>query len=236
MPVKPGCLKVYSLVALGMTVAYHASNRHLFARSKITMNWLKLWQYLRSNPYFVGATSAVFGTGLNFFYDEVQAGSLDFSAAGLKKLAFIVVGSMITSLYHLYARKPASVASQSAPPAAMLFIALALGLVAPVAAQTTAPVVPTAPTAAPAATAPQNIYAFGPSWNVGGSPPVAGTALYAYQLPTNSDTWAFTVMDILPNTLKPFTVTDNIGIGIAQKAFTIGSVPIFIPTAAGISW
>jgi len=89
-----------------------------------------------------------------------------------------------------------------------------------------------AQTAAPAI---QNLYAAGGSYSVNGLPAVAGTALYAHLL--NSDgTYAFTAVDALPNTMKPFTVTTNIGAGVAQKVFTVGNLPVYMPTAAGISW
>jgi len=81
----------------------------------------------------------------------------------------------------------------------------------------------------------QNLYAAGASYNNGATPTVAGTALYAHLI-NNSDTYAFTVIDAVPNTLKPFTVTTNVGVGIAQRVLTIGKVPIYIPTSAGISW
>ena len=84
----------------------------------------------------------------------------------------------------------------------------------------------------------QNVYAAGPSWSVNASPPVAGTALYARNLNTGASlpTFAFTVIDAAPNTLKPFTVTSNIGVGIAQQVLTVHKVAIYVPTAAGISW
>lgn len=104
-----------------------------------------------------------------------------------------------------------------------------------------------------------NLYAAGVSYNSGNTSSVAGTALYARGV-NKSGTYAFTVIDALPakNTvsqpvLNPpgptqpfitsttssstaFTVTTNIGVGIAQKLFSIGKVDIFSPTAAGISW
>lgn len=80
-----------------------------------------------------------------------------------------------------------------------------------------------------------NLYAAGVSYNVGASPSVAGTALYAH-LVADTATYAFTAVDVLPNTLKPLTVNTNIGVGIAQKIATIANVPIYIPTAVGISW
>lgn len=84
----------------------------------------------------------------------------------------------------------------------------------------------------------QNLYAAGASYNVGGSPAVAGTALYARNLNTGASmpTFAFTSIDAVPNTLKPLTVTSNIGIGIAQEVATLGKLHVYVPTAAGISW
>ena len=81
----------------------------------------------------------------------------------------------------------------------------------------------------------QNVYAAGVSWNNAGVPSVAGTGLYAHLL-ADTGTYAFTAVDALPNTLKPFTVTTNIGLGVAQKVVTIGTVPIYIPSSAGISF
>ncbi len=82
---------------------------------------------------------------------------------------------------------------------------------------------------------PANIYAGGISFNNAGSPSIAGTGLYARSI-SGSGTYAFTVVDALPTNLKPFTVTTNFGGGIAQKLFTIGKVPIFLPSSAGVSY
>jgi len=84
--------------------------------------------------------------------------------------------------------------------------------------------------------APTNVYAAGISFNNAGTPAIAGTALYAKLLADGSGTYAFTVVDALPTNVKPFTVTSNISAGIAQKVFSIGKIPIFLPTAAGISF
>lgn len=92
-----------------------------------------------------------------------------------------------------------------------------------------------APRAASAQVAPlDNLYGAGVSYNVGGSPAVAGTGLYAHRLADS--TYAFTAVDALPNTIKPFVVSTNIGAGVAQKLFTIGKVPVYVPTAVGISF
>ena len=82
----------------------------------------------------------------------------------------------------------------------------------------------------------QNLYAAGVSWNQAGTPAVAGTALFAHLVNDGSGTYAFGVYDALPQNTKPFTVTSNVGMGIAQQIFKIGNTPVFIPTAAGISF
>jgi hypothetical protein len=81
----------------------------------------------------------------------------------------------------------------------------------------------------------QNLYALGGSYNVNAQPSVAGTVMYAHYVAAPG-TYAFTVIDALPNTIKPYTVTSNIGIGLAQKMFSIGRVSLYVPTTAGVSW
>ena len=82
---------------------------------------------------------------------------------------------------------------------------------------------------------PENIYAAGASYGVNASPSVAGTFLYAHSV-TDRGTYAFTVLDALPTTSKPYTVTTNVGVDIAQKVATISKIPIYMPNAVGISW
>ena len=81
----------------------------------------------------------------------------------------------------------------------------------------------------------ENLYGAGVSYSVNATPAVAGSALYAHLI-ADPGTYAFTAVYALPNTLKPFTITTNIGAGIAQKVVTFGKVPIYMPTAAGISF
>jgi hypothetical protein len=83
-----------------------------------------------------------------------------------------------------------------------------------------------------------NLYAAGGSYSQGATPAFAGTALYAHQLSADSAPamYAFTMIDALPNKSKPFTVNTNIGAGIGVKVATIGTIPIFVPTTAGISY
>lgn len=90
-----------------------------------------------------------------------------------------------------------------------------------------------APSPSPAVS---SIYAAGVSYNSGAKPAVAGTALYARLVSDGSGTYAFTAADVLPNSTKPFTVTTNISAGVAQKVFSLGSIPIFVPTSAGVSF
>ena len=107
----------------------------------------------------------------------------------------------------------------------LLFIAIACSILI---AQTTTSV--ENPVAAPLT----NLYGAGVSYNQSGTPGIAGSALYAHLVNDGSGTYAFSVIDLLPNNSKPFTVSTNIGAGIAQKVVTIANVPIFVPTAAGI--
>ena len=83
-----------------------------------------------------------------------------------------------------------------------------------------------------------NLYMAGGSYSAGATPAFAGSALYAHQVSADSapGMYAFTAIDALPNTVKPFTVTTNIAAGIAQRVATVGTIPIFLPTAAGISF
>jgi len=81
-----------------------------------------------------------------------------------------------------------------------------------------------------------NIYAGGISFNNSASPEVAGSGLYARLVNPSSGTYAFTVVDALPTTVKPFTVTSNFSGGVAQKVFSVAGIPIFVPTSAGVSF
>lgn len=81
----------------------------------------------------------------------------------------------------------------------------------------------------------QNFYAAGLSYTTGGgSTPLAGTAAWAHNL--NNGTYSLAVLDAVPSTVKPLTVTTNLGAGIAQKVFTISGYPVYMPVAAGFSW
>ena len=79
-----------------------------------------------------------------------------------------------------------------------------------------------------------NIYAVGVSYNQGSSPAVAGTALWAHSV-SDSGTFAFTVVDILPLGYHPFAVTTNVGVGVAQKLFTVHGLDVYGSGSAGLS-
>lgn len=80
-----------------------------------------------------------------------------------------------------------------------------------------------------------NLYAVGVSYNQGAAPAISGTGLWAHKV-NDSGTYSFTVVDAVSGNTKPFTVNTNFSAGVAQKVLTIGKVPIFVPTSAGISF
>lgn len=82
---------------------------------------------------------------------------------------------------------------------------------------------------------PVNLYAAGLAFNPSSPVKIAGTALYARQV-NGADTYAFTIFQAVPIANHPGNVTTNVGAGIAQRIATIGAVPIYLPTSAGISW
>jgi hypothetical protein len=69
---------------------------------------VKFWTWLRSNPYFVTATSALFGAFLNGLYQEVQAHSINWSLQGWESLGATAFGAVVIALYHLYTNTPAA--------------------------------------------------------------------------------------------------------------------------------
>lgn len=86
------------------------------------------------------------------------------------------------------------------------------------------------------ASLPTNVYAGGVSFNNAASPKLAGTGLYARLVNDGTGTYAFSVFDALPTSYKPFTVTSNVGAGVAQHLFNIGKIPLYAPVSTGISW
>lgn len=110
-------------------------------------------------------------------------------------------------------------------------VLLAIGLMAMCAGRANAQAAPPAATT----TNVSNLYMAGASYSPAVTPTAAGTALYAHEI-GDSNTYAFTLIDAAPESLKPFTVTNNVGAGIAQQLFTIGKASVWVPTSVGVSW
>lgn len=87
----------------------------------------------------------------------------------------------------------------------------------------------------PAQAQESNLYFAGAAYTQGGDHPITGSALWAHSINANG-TAAFTAIDIIPASVKPFTFTTNIGVGISQRIATIDGVSIYVPTSAGISF
>jgi len=68
---------------------------------------MKFWTWLRSNPYFVLASSALSAFAAKAAYNWVESGSPAITLAELKSTAIAAVGVVIVALYHLYMPTPA---------------------------------------------------------------------------------------------------------------------------------
>ncbi|MEZ2347410.1 hypothetical protein [Terriglobus sp. RCC_193] len=84
------------------------------------------------------------------------------------------------------------------------------------------------------ASLPTDIYGFGVSANPGQTPSVSGTALWAHSL-NGSGTYAGTIVDFLPETIKPIVVSTNVGAFVAQKVATVKGHDIFATGSTGIA-
>ena len=69
------------------------------------------WTWLRSNPYFVTATSAAAGAIFNALYQEVQTGKIDWSLKGWESIGASAFGVALVAVYHLYTHAPAVAAA-----------------------------------------------------------------------------------------------------------------------------
>ena len=81
---------------------------------------------------------------------------------------------------------------------------------------------------------PSSIYAAGISSNPSASPAVGGFGMYAKEV--TGGTYAVTLLDIAPLSAKPFTVATQLSAGVAQKLFTVKSLPVYALAAAGGSF
>jgi len=64
---------------------------------------------------------------------------------------------------------------------------------------------------------------------------VAGTGLYG-RLVDAKGTYAVAVMDVVPTTAKPYTVTTNPSAGVAQRFYSHNNLKVFATPAAGLSY
>lgn len=79
-----------------------------------------------------------------------------------------------------------------------------------------------------------NFGAIGASYNHGASPAIAGNAAYARRLAEG--TYSYTLLDALPTTESPTTVTTQTSTGILQRVIRIRNLDVYVPAAAGPSW
>jgi hypothetical protein len=71
------------------------------------LSYLKaIWLTVRSNPVFVAVSSAVVGAIVSGVQDEAASGHIDWTRAGLNKLAGYAVTAAIAALVHLYRTPP----------------------------------------------------------------------------------------------------------------------------------
>lgn len=80
----------------------------------------------------------------------------------------------------------------------------------------------------------REIWAAGLSISPESSPPVAGTAMWARQI-RDSNHYTFTVVDILATNRRPYAIENNVGIGVAERAFTIHHYAVFVPVSLDVS-
>jgi len=104
----------------------------------------------------------------------------------------------------------------------------------------------------PTPTTTSNLYGLGSSWNNGASPSVAGTGFYGHRVAnattastvtgagtvpgTSYPTFAVTFLDVLPIAIKPFTVSTNVSVGVAQQVLSYNGISFAVLAAAGGSF
>jgi hypothetical protein len=71
------------------------------------IQWLKaVWLTVKSNPVFVAVSSAAAGAIVSAVQDEMASGKIDWTRAGLNKLAGYAVTAAVAALVHLYRTPP----------------------------------------------------------------------------------------------------------------------------------
>jgi len=68
----------------------------------------QVWLSLRSNPFFVAASSAAVGTIVSAVQDELASGKIDWSRGGVNKLVGYALTAAIAAAVHLYRPAPGS--------------------------------------------------------------------------------------------------------------------------------
>ncbi len=69
----------------------------------------QVWLSIRSNPVFVTVSSAMIGALVSGIQDELASGQIDWTRAGINKLAGYAVTAGLAALAHLYRPAPGSV-------------------------------------------------------------------------------------------------------------------------------
>ena len=69
-------------------------------------NLYKLWAGLRSQPWFVTASSAAGGAVVSMIQDEMASGKIDWSRGGLNKLVGCAIIAAASAIIHLYRPAP----------------------------------------------------------------------------------------------------------------------------------
>ncbi len=65
-----------------------------------------LWKTVRSNPFFVAASSASAGAIASAVQDEFASGHIDWTRGGINKLCGLAVAAAIAAVVHLYRDAP----------------------------------------------------------------------------------------------------------------------------------
>jgi hypothetical protein len=78
----------------------------------------------------------------------------------------------------------------------------------------------------------KDVVAAGVSWNQQATPQINGTLVYGALIGTGL--YSFNLVDVTPQTYKPFVITTNITFGLAQHMRDIGIVKVYTVATAGV--
>jgi hypothetical protein len=82
--------------------------------------WKLIWDKIRSNTAFVAFEGGASGAAMNYIYDGLTSGHLDFSRVGLGKLAAFTVLGGITAVRLLYRPSPSPTVPATTPPSTQI--------------------------------------------------------------------------------------------------------------------